>query len=115
MTQFEGQVGEVRPVVESLLEFASRFGAQDLTARTQHLEVTVMTKATVLELMTAQAPLLQKLMDSFGLKFDLRVVRNVDDAIIEVLRIIDKEFQKEEEKQETENPEAEAVEVKEKN
>jgi len=89
MTQMEGSFAEMRPIIEQLLEFAQKFSAQDLTPRTQHIEATLMVKSTVLDLMTAKAPVLQKLMDGFGAKLDLRVVKHVDDAIIDMLRTID--------------------------
>ena len=63
--------------------------------------------------MTSSMPLLQKLMEGFGAKFDLRVVKHVDDAIIVVLRILDKEIQMEAEKV-VENPENGADQAKEK-
>ena len=104
----------MRPIIEQLLEFAQKFNVQDLTPRTQHIETTLMVKSTVLDLMTAKAPVLQKLMDGFGAKLDLRVVKHVDDALIEMLRTIDQELQKEaEESKGLENPEN-VVETKEK-
>jgi len=48
-----------------------------------------MVKPTVLDLMTSKVSVLQKLMDGFGAKIDLRLVKHVDDAIIEVLRRAD--------------------------
>jgi hypothetical protein len=60
-----------------------------MTSRTQHLEAVVMLKPTILDLITAKTPALQKIMDGFGGKLDFRVLRGVDDAIIDVLRTIE--------------------------
>lgn len=45
-------------------------------------------------------------MDGFGIKADLRVVKHVDDAIIEVLRSADQDLSKESESKGVDNPES---------
>lgn len=48
-----------------------------------------MLKPTFIDFLTTKLTLLQKLMEGVGLSFDLKLMKNVDDAILDLINYID--------------------------